>query len=67
MPTFRSEGELIPPTKANVQVREGLQYGTTEPVLAGFPILHWQLSHETETPSALWKVAPEQSVSSGGA
>lgn len=41
------------------RVREGRQLGETQPVLAGSPIPHWQLSHGTETPPALWKVELE--------
>lgn len=44
-----------PPTTANVQMREG-----SDPVVACSPIPLRQLSHGTETPSARWKVKPEQ-------
>lgn len=42
----RAEQDLIHLTKAHVQVWNGNQC---------FPLLHWHFSHETETPSALWK------------
>lgn len=54
--TCRAKQKPIPPDKGKcASEKRGWQLGEIQPVQAGFPIPLRQLSHGTETPSALWK------------